>query len=592
MRQPGLVVGPSISIGMLMSPEIIAELSRIQGAAVGFTGFDAKMGHPEFLAVVLPGQSNAPGLFMRTMLTMAPVNRLETIEGVTLYSLPLFTRKEKMMPRGKALDAPPVRKLAAAEEAMQMEPAIVLAMTPGALFAGSEANVKEAVLRFKGKLMTASLAKSAVFQEARKEMGNQPGLQVFVVPQPIVQLVEKFVPIAGQERAMMELALKTFNPRIFRALAKSVSLEDGTLTARNIGLLDPNEKIAVLNLYPTRPLDQRIFHFAPKDSVFAAAMDNGDGGKRFLDFVAIVDTFMPKEFKFSDAVKGIEGGLGVSLSKDVFAQIGSVGYALGDPLKSKIKIVEEVGPNFTRTSSTSEPPPMVFLLQATDDKAADNLIRLVPKMFAAAGNSVDPITRKVDGQDILVLKLGREEEFCYGRHDATIVIGPYAAGVAASLNGGAKKQGLLAVPQVAGRLKDLKDRQAILLMKPAHLIAGMGMGMASGSSHGTGIGAAEKPKGDKEPVKPQKPEKKITYKSPMDEPFMKGLSEIFSKEEYLVASKLMTRDKMIVEGQVPGLRTLVSRLVDFGVEAMMQQEVRHQEFMEKMRKQREKGFDK
>ena len=129
-------------------------------------------------------------------------------------------------------------------------------------------------------------------------------------------------------------------------------------------------------------------------------------------------------------------------------------------------------------------------------------------------------------------------------------------------------------------------------MKPAHLIAGMGMGMASGSSHGTGIGAAEKPKGDKEPVKPQKPEKKITYKSPMDEPFMKGLSEIFSKEEYLVASKLMTRDKMIVEGQVPGLRTLVSRLVDFGVEAMMQQEVRHQEFMEKMRKQREKGFDK
>ena len=127
-------------------------------------------------------------------------------------------------------------------------------------------------------------------------------------------------------------------------------------------------------------------------------MDNGDGGKRFLDFVAIVDTFMPKEFKFSDAVKGIKGGLGVSLSKDVFAQIGSVGYALGDPLKSKIKIVEEVGPNFTRTSSTSEPPPMVFLLQATDDKAAERiLIRLVPKMFAAAGNSVDPITRKVDG---------------------------------------------------------------------------------------------------------------------------------------------------------------------------------------------------
>ena len=77
--------------GMFLAPEMIAELSRLHGGAVAFTGLaKGPPQMPEFLAVILPGQSNAPGYFMRTMLTMAPLEKIETVEDVSIYGFTEF----------------------------------------------------------------------------------------------------------------------------------------------------------------------------------------------------------------------------------------------------------------------------------------------------------------------------------------------------------------------------------------------------------------------------------------------------------------------------------------------------------------------
>src|SRR6516162_4022614 len=55
--------------GMFVAPETIAEFGRLQGGAVGLTGFTKNM-EPEIVGILLSGSSNAPTLVMRTILTL------------------------------------------------------------------------------------------------------------------------------------------------------------------------------------------------------------------------------------------------------------------------------------------------------------------------------------------------------------------------------------------------------------------------------------------------------------------------------------------------------------------------------------------
>src|SRR5262249_42960178 len=73
------------AIGLFLSPEIVHEAGRLQGAAVAVTGI--KEGRPQFVAIVLPGESNGPGFIMRAFLTMEKVRPLRDVEGVKLYQM-------------------------------------------------------------------------------------------------------------------------------------------------------------------------------------------------------------------------------------------------------------------------------------------------------------------------------------------------------------------------------------------------------------------------------------------------------------------------------------------------------------------------
>ena len=59
--------------GPLFSPEMIREAERFQEAAIALTGFQDSW--PEYVGIILPGESNAPAFFMRVFLTFERVSR-------------------------------------------------------------------------------------------------------------------------------------------------------------------------------------------------------------------------------------------------------------------------------------------------------------------------------------------------------------------------------------------------------------------------------------------------------------------------------------------------------------------------------------
>ena len=95
------------AFGLLLSPEMIKEARRLQGMAVGLTGF--KDGQPEWLVVILPGQSNAPAFALRAFLATNPVKPVGTVGKVRLYRVVLGGR-QMTQPKSSPRTLPPGAK--------------------------------------------------------------------------------------------------------------------------------------------------------------------------------------------------------------------------------------------------------------------------------------------------------------------------------------------------------------------------------------------------------------------------------------------------------------------------------------------------
>jgi len=64
---------------------VIREVQRLRGAAIALTGM-GRAG-PEWVAVILPGDSNGPAFLLRAFLATGPVRPAGECEGVRLYQL-------------------------------------------------------------------------------------------------------------------------------------------------------------------------------------------------------------------------------------------------------------------------------------------------------------------------------------------------------------------------------------------------------------------------------------------------------------------------------------------------------------------------
>lgn len=543
-------------MGLLFAPEVIREVQRLQGAAVAFTGF--KNGQPEWLAVVLPGGSNAPSFAMRAFLATGNAVPAGEVEGVRLYrgrmgwgggsrlkqpgfgppgvkSQPGFDPPPPPAKRPPRADKPPVPEKglvafqvqdpfgpgAAPGGVAERDLGPVLALTPRALFIGTSDAVKDAIRRVKGKNKTPTLATVKEYLEASKEAGDQPGLFFFFEPPKVMAALAKAFKEGGKDGFRIgkgELAALTamadlINFKAFRAAAYSLSLKKSTVRYRELVLLDPDQKSPVLDLMPSKPVPTELLHFTPKDAVLVAAMSNGGGKERWATFLKLADAFFKALADAgapvpvpSDEIAKKEKEWGIEVGKDVFDRISGVSFALGNPLKAPMKRDERQGKGFHQVSVYPEVA-AVFAVQATSADAARKLTEeLLPKVFSLAhgGKKAEPTSKEIGGQKVYSLAGHPPDALCYGRQGSTLVFGPYAAGVAQALTNGSKKDGWLANAKVAAAVEKAEEPIFLAVARPFTLGVG-GIIMSRGKATASGAVQPRVTPGRSVPDKPAPP---------------------------------------------------------------------------------------
>lgn len=543
--------------GIFLAPEMARELSNLQGVGAAFAGFDPK-GEPEFLVTVLPGKSNIPPFLMRMFLTMAPVRASETVENVPIYRLSTRRFRHDDVP---STDGP------------------AFAMAPEVLLIGSPTLVKDALLRLNGK-KAGSLAELPVFQESVRAVESHPGLFAFANPPVIAQALKEFIRGPGAF-ALGASLIERLNPKAFQGIGYSLGLDKGTFLFKEVVLLDKKEKSFLLELAPSQPLDRSLLGYAPKDAIFAAAFSNGDGEKRFRNArktLADLDREQGFLVKLGEALEQLEQKAELDLAKDVIGKIAGLGVAMGDPLKTPVRRVEEKGPGFHRVSVSPELP-LVIIVQAVDEEAATHLEKVVPRVFGMfSGRPEEPTQRKLADRTIHQLKLGRDSAF-YGRHGKVLVLGPHESPVAEALAAGSKKQGLLSQPRLAARAKELDDAVALVLVRPVGAVMGLLMRSSGMETRSTAPAAPKVPEIKREidkelngEVQNEKavaqPVKKteIVQPGPDEEKVLKQFADIIAREDWFVLRVARTEDRILVDGRAPGLDKVVPKLVDFFME--------------------------
>jgi hypothetical protein len=378
----------------------------------------------------------------------------------------------------------------------------------------------------------------------------------------------------------MEAYNKLINPKAFRAVAISTTLQNGTLQYRELALLNPNEKSPLLDIIPTKAVNTEILHFAPKDAIMAVAVSNGDGEQRWNKLIKLIDDALPPNLlggqQPSAHIKAFEQQIGVDFGRDLMGKTTNIGFALGNPLFAPVQVKKTVGPNFTSVSSGPQIP-MVLILEAKDQQAAEQLIGVIVKLSQkAAGKEIKPRSQQVKGQTVHSLRINDEYAVEYVQVGDTVVVGPYTEGVAQALADGAAKKGLLGDPKVMAQIKDAKDPIAVTAIKPGTLLIGMSMISYSGSMSKTAVGPIEKKEGFPAPPpgrRGQQPKTTITIEKdpPHVAKMKKELGAILELEPWLITTTTRGEGFIMEEGKSPGWNKFVPKLVNFAVEKMLQE---------------------
>ncbi|MBM4068974.1 MAG: DUF3352 domain-containing protein [Planctomycetes bacterium] len=553
LRGVGVVEAAILSV--LLAPEMARELDQIQGVGAAFGGFAAD-GEPHFLFVLQPGKSSLAPFLMRMFLTIAPVHPAETVEGVSIYRL-----RESRVVRNQFVEE---------------RDGAALAMAPDALLLGSPSMVRDAIRCLKGKKTTAALAEDKNFQEAAAEIDNRPGVFAFVNPAAAIDSLDASHPDGGAMLRQSPVA-SLVNPRAVRGVGMGLSLNRGTLSFRKVALLKKGEKSLVLDALPSRPVDPALLNFAPRDTIFAAAISNGDGPARFKKALAELDTILLPltKVKISDMLHQLEKKVELDLSKDVIGKIAAVAVAMGDPSKAPVRRVEEKGPDFHRVSISPETP-LVVIVQAVDEPAANDLAKAAPRLWGLISGqpAVEPATKKAAGRDIQHLRMGSGDSIYFGRSGSTLIFGPFADPVAQSLAAGSKKNGLLTLPKLAARERELQDAGALLVVRPFGTV--MAVLLGHGVSRVTTSPDSD-PKNVPEPKKegrqrqpdnadPIVKKNEIVQPDAEEAKILQQFARIVELEDWLILRLTKKADRIVRDGQAANLDKVIPRTVDFFLE--------------------------
>lgn len=535
------------AVGAMISPELVSELGRTKGAAIAVTGIDKEDRNlPEFVAIILPGESNVPGFAYRIFTGTFSEGyssfngkdrtefrtRIEPIgeyEGVALYRPIRRQSTYVVSPDGRSGEAKgqPITK--------PDGPALAR-LGSGTILIGTPDRVKDVIRRAKSKNPSTSdsLAGNANYRKSSQQLGERPGFFACGNPSAAIKLAEELMP--PEIREVFISVKKQINASAFTGVAVSLGVEGSTVKFRFQFGLDPNEKTPILDLLSSTPINPDVFQFAPRDALFVAALSNAGAEQRWERLIQNVDqaakSYFPNVPPPSGLLAGMEAMLGKRIGKDLLGPIETVAIAMG-PMADNAPF--------------ESLPPLVVIARLKDEDSAEKFVKeSIPKIarLAVFPAIVNPVEKKVGEHSIYELALGKNgPTMHYGRHGATLVLGVNSALVGDALTAGAKKQGLLANEKPADALRRAGSSIFCVLVNP----------IAIATQRLSRIGDVD---GGPAAANSQQQLKELRE-------ILQTLSKL---EEPLVISLTRTPEQLLLEASYTNLKKLAPAAVNLGVE--------------------------
>jgi hypothetical protein len=414
------------TFGLFVCPEMLSEAARMEGAVVAVTGVN-KDG-PEIVAILFPGTSNFPGLYLRAFVMVSG----QAASGGEVEGVPIYRTQSRFFPRVKGGDGPQTR---------EGDP--TYALLPGALVIGTHNSVKDVVRRFKRKSGDPDLAGSSLYRNLVKGR-EQAGMYGFVDFAALAGQIDAAVKEAKSEGREWQAFAKLVNPQAMRQLSGSLTLQDGNIRLSARVQLDPKQSSLLLDALPDRKAGTDWLHAVPKDGVLSLGLSLGDGAVRWEKALAAANTWA-KEM----------GAGGRDLPANLIGQLEE---------QLKLQVGKEVFGKLSHLAVILEPRgfrPML-VCTATDDKAAQFLQEeALPRLLSLAtrGDAPKPAEEKVLEQKLQSLPspglFGSDEKLYSGRDGAMLVLGFDGKVVAEAMLSLSRKEGLGADKGLAAALKEM-----------------------------------------------------------------------------------------------------------------------------------------
>ncbi len=530
-------------LGLFLCPESLEEAGRLRGGFVALTGFD-KDNTPHIAALLQSGTSNLPGIVMQAFLTGSMARRIGEIEGVPFY-------REQMRIYRK-MDAGAPAPVGPDFEERDYGP--VVGRMPGSILMGSSTGAFNGILRrAKGKSVEASLTGLHAYKDAAA-LRERPGLFAYLDMAAFQAKIGEVGERPGNpDGGFNKSLLAVLGKDVVRNLTLSLTLRNGALEGRARFDLNTDGESPLLGLLPSRAAARALLHYAPSDALLATAAGLGEGEKQAKTLLNLLDTLYEidgrrGENRPSRALAEMEKKLDFRIDKDVLAPLTGMGFVVAKDWQTK------------------PGQGILLLLQAKDEAAAAKLESDgLPRLLSLGEESaVKPIASEIGGQRIESLDGGKGKRLPFpihfGRRGAVVAIGLDAERVAASLEAGAKKKGLLGQTKVAEAVEGIDDKAVgVGVLSPTQ--AALDFLAELNRPPVMRIGTPVKGGGLPPP--------------PVEQPRFKPLKETKTMQAFRQAGEPMvfgmTRqpDSLTLEIQPMPLRQMMPRLIDVWIEALL-----------------------
>jgi hypothetical protein len=541
-------------MSLFVSPEMINECGHVQGGIVAVTGV-TKDGS-EVVGVVMAGESNLPTFVLRATLTANPyVRTVAEVEGVRIYRQ-----------RSPSFRAP----VAGGPMLQQWEDSgPFMALLPSTIVLGSSAeSVQDVIRRFKGKSSAPSLASVAAYKEAAKQR-DKPGFFAYADLPALAGRMDEMGKNLGPFEEQWRVVKAAVNPKAVRAATASLTLQNGVLELKSRVDLDPTQPSPLVDLLTAKAATPDVLYFTPRDGLLTLSLNLNDGEKRWdklMDLIAELTKGLPRRAGQSGAhaeLRKLEDRVKLNIAKDIFGKLTSAAVTL-DP------------------EAATRPDGHVvslLVLHATDADAAKSLeAQGLPKLLGlASGKASAAINEKGDG-NISTVATGELEGMLHaknlyiGREGAFLVVGADRKEVAAALNAGVKKEGLLGEEKTAAALKGVEDSTALAVFSPAKEIVELFKQMERPptvmAAPAFPKGAVPAPRPLPLPV-PKAADDQPPKLSPRAEKTIANAAKAVESLPPTVLSISRKADGLTLEMRQAGLKNTTRRLIDLGIDAAL-----------------------